>query len=173
MYFPKVIGAMNNKNVYTLPHEASKKKLHFCIGCGGKMLLFKTHLNNIYFRHDSKSKKTCKFYNKQPNESSDHKHAKYYLKWLIDHKKVIVPNNVFNLKQEKLKCVVEKSFKNNKKRGIVDVAIILNDKIVFGFEVFKTHNTDLSTRPFPTLQLPDVIIDDYSHNCNSCVFLNK
>lgn len=171
MIFPKVIGAMNRKNVYTLPHEALKKDSYFCIGCDGKMILYKTHLNNFYFRHDSESIKFCKFHNKHPNESSEHAHAKYYLKWLIDHKRVYVDENIFDLHiTTGWKCVVEKSFKNKGKRGIVDVAIVFQNQIVFGFEVMKTHDTDLHTRPFPTLQVTDIIIDDYSHHCSSCRF---
>jgi hypothetical protein len=173
MVFPKVIGAMTRKNVYTLPHEANKNTRYFCIGCHGKMTVYKTHLNNIYFKHDSKSFTCCKFYSKHPNESSEHAHAKYYLKWLIDHKKVSVRGHSINLREPdaKWKCVVEKSFVNGtRKYGIVDVAIVLDDEILFGFEVMKTHDTDLSTRPFPTLQITDTVIDDYSYNCDNCNF---
>jgi hypothetical protein len=173
MYFPKVIGAFDRKNVYTLPHEAKRGKKYSCVGnCGGKMILYKSHLDNYYFRHDNETINICKFYNKHPNESSDHTHAKYYLKWILDNKRVSVNGRIFDLHQmSDWKCVVEKSFVNNKKRGIVDVAIVLNDKILFAFEIFKTHDTDLSTRPFPTLQLTDMIVDDISFD-NSTVYFH-
>lgn len=163
-YQAKTLSGRNKlktKSIYTLPQFAVKTKQYYCISCFGKMTLYTTHLKNSFFRHENT---ICKFYSCHPNESSEHAHAKYYLKWLLENKRVDIPGYTFELKNSiNFKCILEKRVKTKKSHIVIDVAIVLNDKVVFGFEIMKTHNTDLLTRPFPTIQLTDTIIDDKSH----------
>jgi len=165
-----MIGAIQINNLkYTLPYNACKTKKYKCPDCQNQVILKKGHIRRIHFSHYNN--KNCNYFD-HPNESQQHKDAKYKLaNWLKNKRKLEICwgwcGNITNFGERCMthdsnmitdinynkndSIIIEYRDKNNK--YIADIAVINNNKIKYIFEIKYTHSTKTNVRPEPWFEI--------------------
>ena len=86
------LGAINTKTRrYVLPNNANKEDIYECTGCEQRVIFRRGTIRKAHFSHYSPTN-TCTYY-EHPNESQQHKDAKYKLCERLNNKFPIEVSN--------------------------------------------------------------------------------
>jgi hypothetical protein len=159
----QLLGAINkNTGEYVYPKIANKKDEYSCPDCDKDLIFCHGKIKVPYFRHCVDGVNPCNYYDK-PNESQIHKDSKLLMKKLLENGTKISliriciscdNESIFDIKEMTniSKIKPEHIFDYNGKK-IADIAYINGDKIMYIFEIFKTHKTDRENRPEPWFEI--------------------
>lgn len=156
------LGALSKKSgVYTKPIEASKQDEYICIDCKNDVIIRKGNIRTHHFAHCNKDSK-CNFYN-TCNESELHKNAKQILKYVLENKIPLIIDSKCckcdKITTHKIPKITDDSVIVDEYRfdyngiKIADIAYVKNDKLLYIFEIYKTHKTETCDRPEPWFEL--------------------
>ena len=152
-------GAVMNNRRYVTPTQASARGEYFCPACSSRLDLVQKR-KHPYFRH--KSRKDCKLHAGHPSESREHLHAKHYLVHIIEERGLTVNGvHIPAVRRDATRSVVlEKRVNTTRSYIVLDVAVIdAQGDVLYGFEVSKSHKTDMTTRKgFPAWEIAHDVI---------------
>ena len=156
------VGAIDNlTNAYTLPSNAVKDRSYKCPDCNQKVIPRKGNIRKHHFAHLNLSK--CQYF-EHPNESQQHKDAKFKLAERLKSKFKILINNScpkctsssvldnYEYKyDDKDDVIIEYRDPNN--RYVADIAVLNGGKVKSIFEIMHTHKTTTNVRPEPWYEI--------------------
>ena len=157
------IGAVNfQTNAYTLPSKAQKGVEYKCADCNQKVILRQGTVRKHHFAHSNVS--NCQYF-EHPNESQQHKDAKFRLaEKLKQHFKIELNNQCpecsatpaalddykYNY-EDADEVVIE--YRDPNKKYVADIAVLNNGKVKAIFEIKHTHETTTNVRPEPWYEI--------------------
>ena len=159
------VGAINSKtNTYVLPSKGQKGDDYKCVDCNEKVILRKGNIRKHHFAHSNLS--NCQYF-EHPNESQQHKDAKFKFAERLKQKfTILITNNcpypkcgigpaVFDMDKyiynDDDTVILEYRDPNNK--YVADIAVINNNKVKTIFEIKHTHETTTNVRPEPWYEI--------------------
>ena len=163
------LGAINTKTRrYVLPNNANKEDIYECTGCEQRVIFRRGTIRKAHFSHYSPTN-TCTYY-EHPNESQQHKDAKYKLCERLNNKFPISfsndcpecsvwPAGLGDLDieyKEGDSALVE--YRDPANKYIADVALLNNGEVRYIFEIKHTHLTTNFTRPEPWFEITTAAI---------------
>jgi hypothetical protein len=163
------LGAINKITLeYVYPKNANKNDKYICVDCNKDLILCKGKIRVPHFRHQVDTINPCNHYNK-PTETQIHKNAKLIIKKLLENKtrikfirNYICCNKCLEIEIHQISdnsiISLEYSFNFNNQLKIVDVAHIIDNKIVSIFEICNTHKTNNQDRPEPWFEIDAITL---------------
>lgn len=160
------MGAFNKlTGQYFYPKEANKNDNYVCPDCNEILILCQGNIRVHHFRHKKDNLK-CNYYS-GPAESKIHNDAKMLMKKLLENKEKIICFRECNLcnkdeiieipeLQHNSEIYLEYKFNYNDKSKIADVAHVIDNQIMFIFEICNTHKTEEENRPEPWVEVDAV-----------------
>jgi hypothetical protein len=197
-------GAINsNTGKYEIPELADKKNKYICPDpqCEETLILRQGKIKRCHFSHKQNS--ICGYYSNNISniETKVHLYAKHKLQEILQSKKIVNiykscnelcrhnnPNKLHNkiiidTKNKNYKSQLEYSFEHNNKLKRADVVLLENEKLLYIFEIYHSHQTNENDRPDPwfefdatyiaNVKLSDSQIDLICcrhYVCDNCIF---
>lgn len=163
------LGAIQvDTNQYILPYKAEKGKMYKCPDCEQLLIFRKGNIRRAHFSHYSNTN-ICGYYS-HPNESQLHKDAKHrFAEWLKDRKEIQISWLCCKNRYDGSRCktfdgkmfydieydnviTVITEYRDINNKYIADIALLVNNKIKYIFEIKHSHST-VNVRPEPWFEI--------------------
>lgn len=174
---------------YVLPTNACKGRSYKCADCEQRVILRQGSVRIHHFAHFTPTTK-CNYYNTNPGESDNHKHAKLLLQKWIQQKRPLAfswdcknqtkfgsCNTSDGYTEESIEYKdgdeVVLEYRDPNGKYIADVCILNNGNVRYIIEVKHSHQTTTSCRPEPWFEVDANDIEEGFHYGEECVYLTN